>query len=74
MEINESTRIGELLDKYPWLKDEAVKIHEKFRLLENPFILALAKKATLKDLSDRAGIPMEQVTQTLREMLEKHGV
>lgn len=74
MEINENTRLQDLLDQYPWLKDEAIQIHEKFRLLDNPIVKALVKKSTLRDLSQRAGIPMEQLTSTIRELLKKHGI
>lgn len=74
VEINENTRMQDLLDAYPFLKDEAIKINEKFRLLDNPIVRALVKNATLKDLSDRAGIPMEQLIGTIKDLLDKHGV
>ena len=74
MEINENTRLQDLLDEYPWLKEEAIQIHEKFKLLDNPIVKIMVKKATLSDLSRRAGIPMTQLTDTIREILAKHGI
>ena len=73
-ELNESTRVQALIDRYPFLVDEAIRIDERFAMIRNPLVRALVKKATLGDLSRRAGIPMEQITGTIRELLEKYGV
>ena len=71
--LNENTRLQDLLDRYSFLRDEAIKIDSRFRMLDNPLVRALVKKAILRDLSARAGIPMDQLTGTIRDLLQKHG-
>lgn len=36
MKITEATRLKDLLEEYPWLKDEIVKVNEKFEMLNSP--------------------------------------
>ena len=31
IEINENTRLTDILDEYPWIKDELPKIDKKFK-------------------------------------------
>ena len=73
IELNENTRLQDLLDRYPWLKDEAIKMNEKARIIENPVVRALVRRSTLKDLCERIGVPMDEATAKIRELMAQHG-
>lgn len=36
MEINKETKLADLIAQYPWLKEEIVKVNEKFKMLNSP--------------------------------------
>ena len=44
MKITEATRLKDLLEEYPWLKDEIVKVNEKFEMLNSPLGKIMATK------------------------------
>ena len=45
MQITRDTRLLDLINQYPWLKDELPKINEKFKML-NPSVRAGSAAAT----------------------------
>ncbi len=73
MEINEKTKVGELLKQYPFLKDELAKITDKVSLLDNPITRAVVTRMNLSDVSGKAGIDIDTVISTVMEMIQKHG-
>ena len=36
MEITKETKLSDLLDQYPWLKEELSKVNDKFKMLNTP--------------------------------------
>lgn len=73
MEINRDTRLADILAEYPWLKDEAMKLSDKAKMIDTPIGRMMLKKATLADLSKKAGIPEETLIPMINELIEKHG-
>ncbi len=41
------TKLAELLREYPWLREEIVKVNEKFSMLNSPLGKVMEKKATI---------------------------
>lgn len=72
MNITKETKLAELLSDYPWLKDEIVKVNEKFKLLRSPLGIIMAKKATIADMSEKSGMDAEQIIEKLVELIESH--
>ena len=72
MEINRDTRLADILAEYPWLKDEAMKISDKFKLLDTPLGKVMFKKATIADMSSKSGIPVEQIIAKITQLIEEH--
>lgn len=70
MTIEKDTRLEELMQAYPWLLDEAEKLDPKFKILNNPIGKAFLKKATIEDLSKKAGLTVEEITDWLEQTIE----
>ena len=71
--ITKDTRLKDLLERYPWLMDEAVKISGKFKLLKTPVGKVMLKKATVADLSRKSGIPESEIIDKIVELISGHG-
>ena len=57
MKLTEETMLKDIMAEYPWLKGEAIKLDERFKLLDSPLAKMLLRKATIADASKRTGFP-----------------
>ena len=73
MEINSSTKLTDILDKYPWLPDELVKIDSRFKIIKTPFGKMMIKNATVADAVDKTGMSEQALRAELQKLIEKHG-
>ena len=72
MDITKDTKLKDILEAYPWLREELVKYNDKFKLLDTPMGRLFLKKATIEDLSKKAGRPPERLMEKLNEMILEH--
>ena len=72
MNITADTKLSGLLEEYPWLIDEAVKIDDRFAILNNPVGRLLIKNATVGDLSKKAGLSADMIINQIGEMIDQH--
>ena len=56
MNITRETKLAELLREYPWLREEIVKVNEKFSMLNSPLGKVMEKKATIAEMSKKSGM------------------
>ncbi|MHA1915138.1 MAG: DUF438 domain-containing protein [Promethearchaeota archaeon] len=71
MEINNTTKILPILDKYPKVYDEIYKLNPKVKRLKNPIARkTIGKKATIKWVSDLLNIPIETLISTITKEIE----
>ena len=71
MEINKNTKLGSLLREYPWLVDEAIKFDSRFKVLHSPLGKMFLAKATIADLSKKAGVSSEDLIGKIHEMISR---
>ena len=71
-EINENTRLKDILAAYPWLPEELIKIDGRFRIINNPIGKMLVRTASVKDAAQKAGYPVDRVLEELKQLLAKH--
>lgn len=65
--ITPDTKIGDLLEAYPHLEAEFLKLSPAFKALKNPVLRrTVAKVATLRKASEMAGLPTPELVQALR--------
>lgn len=72
MEINSSTKLTDILAKYPWLPDELVKIDGRFKIINSPIGKMMIKNATVADAVEKTGMKQEDLLAELQKLIEKH--
>ena len=72
MDINEQTRLRDILDAYPWLPDTLIQMDGRFRIINNPVGKLLIRTATVADAAKKAGYPADQVLKELNKLIELH--
>ena len=73
MEINERTRLKDILAAYPWLPEALIQIDGRFKIIHNPIGKMLIRTATVGDAAKKAGYPAGQVLDELQKLIAKHG-
>ncbi|MDO5063137.1 MAG: PAS domain-containing protein [Peptostreptococcaceae bacterium] len=68
-ELNENTRLEDLLKAYPELKQELPKINPAFSRLNTPLARVLIPKATVKIMSEKSGMPLDELLQKLKNYI-----
>ena len=72
MEINEKTRLKDILAAYPWLPEALIQIDGRFKIINNPIGKMLIRTATVGDAARKAGYPVNQVLDELQKLIAKH--
>ena len=74
MEINSSTKILPIIDKYQKVYDELYKLSSKVKKFKNPIVRkTIGKKATLKIVSELLDVPLETIISTIKSAIEASG-
>ncbi len=71
--LKEETRLKDIVSAYPWLKEEAVKLDGRFRMLDSPLGKMLLKKATIADASRYTGFGTHEIIAEITKMITSHG-
>ena len=69
MKITGDTLLSELLEKYPFLADEAVKIDPRFKIIRSPVAKHLLRRATVSELAEKGGVDEGQVIDKISELI-----
>lgn len=72
MEINKETKLSDIIAQYPWLKEEMVKVNEKFKMLNSPIGKIMMGKATIAEMSKRSGMEAEAIIVKIQELIKNH--
>lgn len=72
MEIVKETKLSDLLSQYPWLKEEMSKVNDKFKMLNTPMGKIMMGKATIADMSKKAGMDADAIIGKICELIEAH--
>ncbi|MCI6644107.1 MAG: PAS domain-containing protein [Alloprevotella sp.] len=72
-EVNEQSKIFELLARYPQLKQQLRNFNEQFSMLSHPILSRIAKAAnpTVKTAAERVGVSVEELVAKIRELIKK---
>lgn len=69
LEITPSTRVKELLERYPNLKDALPSIDPSFKMLKSPLARIIIPKANVQMMSERSGMPLEELIPKLKALI-----
>lgn len=72
MQITRDTRLLDLINPYPWLKDELPKINEKFKMLNTPMGKIMMGKATIVEMSKKSGMDADTLIRKLQQLIGSH--
>ena len=72
MVITKETRLKDILSDYTWMKDEIIKINDKFKLLNTPVGKVMIGKATVADMSMRSGMEADELIKRISGLIESH--
>lgn len=72
MNYDNNSKLTDIIAQYPWLPDELIKIDSRFKIVKTPVGKIMIKNATVADLSEKSGIPTEDLLKKLQEMIEEH--
>ena len=74
MEINNSTKILPLIDKYPKVYDELYKLSTKAKRFKNPIVRkTIGRKANLEMVAVILEAPLERIISTIKSAIEASG-
>jgi len=74
MEINNSTKILPIIDKYPKAYDELFKLSSQVKRFKNPIVRkTIGKNATLEMVSVLLKVSLEEVISTVKSAIEASG-
>ena len=72
MQITRDTRLLDLINQYPWLKEELPKINEKFKMLNTPMGKIMMGKATIVEMSKKSGMDADTLIRKLQQLIGSH--
>lgn len=72
MQITRDTRLLDLINQYPWLKDKLPKINEKFKMLNTPMGKIMMGKATIVEMSKKSGMDADTLIRKLQQLIGSH--
>ena len=67
--ITAQTRLADLLEQYPDLKQRLTEISPLFAMLRTPFGKIMAAKADVQKMSDRSGVKLERLLSELKRIV-----
>lgn len=68
VEITPTTRLMDLLNRFPELRTRLTEISSLFAMLRTPFGKLMAKKADVQKMSDRSGVPLDKLIAGLQRI------
>ncbi len=71
-ELSADTKLKDLLDAYPFLKQEMPKINDKFNMLNTPLSRIMIPKATIATMSERGEMNSDELIEKIRAAINKH--
>ncbi len=73
MKLNAQTKVNDILQQFPWLKDELPKYDERLAIINNPLARALLGTATLQTVAEKAGMNVNDIVSMLENLIKEHG-
>jgi len=71
LNITKETKLKDLLDADPNLKQYLFTISDKFRALDTPLARIMLPKATVEKMSERTGVALDEIISKLKQYFQK---
>lgn len=70
--ISAETKLKVLIHRYPQLRDDLPSIHPRFSMLKSPMARVMIPIATIKMMSEQAGMPPQELIDKLKELIASY--
>jgi hypothetical protein len=70
MDITKETKLKELLENHPQLKEKLTEINPKFKMMNTPMGKVMLGKATVGDMSEKSGMDVNELIRKLTAMID----
>lgn len=71
--LSPNTKLKDLLKRYPQLKEDLPSINPKFAMLQTPIAKVMLPMATLKTMSERSDMPLDELMSRLAALISSYG-
>lgn len=71
-ELNKDTKIKDIFEKYPYLKEELIKIYPDMKILNTPLARVMLPKATISSMVERLNISLDTAISSIKEIIKRH--
>lgn len=69
LDMNKDTRLKDILDQYPQIKERLPDINPKFEMLLSPLGKIMIPKVTLSDVSNRSGMEIDDLISAIQSLI-----
>ena len=69
--IQPNTKLAAVLERYPSIKEEIIRIHPNYKMLDSPLAKVMLPVATLEMVSQRGEMPVEDLIAKLKDIIAK---
>ena len=73
LEINNNTKLNDILENYPWLPDELIKLDGRFKIIKTSIGKMMIRNATIADAVKKTGLQEDVLIAELNKIIESHG-
>jgi len=72
MVLHKDTSVKDLIDQYPFIKEELLGLSPKFQKLKNPILFkTMSSMATLEMIANRGNLSLESMIDKLNKWIAK---
>ncbi len=68
--ITEDTKLLDILKVHPEIKEKLIKYNPAFKMLKTPLARIMLPKATVKIMSERSNVPLDEMINKLKEWIK----
>ncbi len=72
MAYNENTKLGKILDEYPWLEQELPKRYPELKSMTLPGARFMVRRMSVKDASRMSGMSTDKLLDMLEKLIAEH--
>jgi|GEM_PF-5331310 len=67
--LTENTKVKEVLNAFPGLKDKLIEKYSELKALDNPLMKGIVENATLKDVCSKLNVDLDTIKIKLEELV-----
>ena len=70
--VKADTPLRDILDAYPWLPEELIRLEPRFRIIRSPLMQVLIRRSTVADAAKKVGQPVEKLLDRFEQIIREH--